>query len=87
MYYGGILEDWTVTVKDINATRKTNVPVRRIVAGRRSILKVTETKTGSAFPGPTMDQEDVFSRPEYQTPISKTMGNGSLRHLILKGKK
>ena len=45
---------------DINATRKTNMPVRRrILVGHRGIVKVTEAKTDCAFPGPTMGEEDI----------------------------
>ena len=87
MYYVGILEDCTVIVKDDNATRKTNMQVKRIMVGHRSIGKVTEIKTGNVFPGPTKDQDDVVSRCECQTPVSKTMGNESLGYLFLKGKK
>ena len=50
---------WTEIIKDINSIKKPNVPVRRIMVGHRSMVKVTETKTGSAFHGPALDQEDV----------------------------
>ena len=82
-----ILEDCTVIVKDDYATRKTNVQVKKIMVGHRSIGEVTEIKTGNVFPGPTIDREDVVSRCKYQTPVSKTMGNESLGYLFLKGKK
>ena len=87
MYYVGILKDCTVIVNDDNATRKTNIQMKRIMVGHRSFGKVTAIKTGNVFPGPTIDQEDVVSRCEYQTPVSKTMGNESLGYLFLKGKK
>ena len=87
MYYVRILEDCTVIVKDDYATRKTNVQVKKIMVGHRSIGEVTEIKTGNVFPGPTIDREDVVSRCKYQTPVSKTMGNESLGYLFLKGKK